>query len=83
MVWAGLVQTKGFGSPLCRRTQSRMVFWRSATDLKTPRRIALRVMTEKKFSTALSHACEPAPQFGSDAISMTVCGFHAAPSNLA
>jgi hypothetical protein len=32
-----------------------MVSWRSVRDLKTPRRMALRVRVEKKFSTALSH----------------------------
>jgi hypothetical protein len=31
-----------------------MASWRSATDLKTLRRMTLRVRTEKKFSTALS-----------------------------
>jgi hypothetical protein len=30
-----------------------MVSWRSVRDLKTPRRMALRVRVEKKFSTAV------------------------------
>ena len=32
-----------------------MVSWKLVRDLKTPRRMALRVRVEKKFSTALSH----------------------------
>src|SRR5438046_2950385 len=35
-----------------------MASWRSATDLKTPRRIRLRVMMEKKPSTALRQEAE-------------------------
>src|ERR1019366_1176859 len=35
-----------------------MAAWRSTTDLKTPRRMRLRVMTEKNPSTALSQEAE-------------------------
>ena len=35
-----------------------MASWSSATDLKTPRRMRLRVMAEKKPSTALIQDAE-------------------------
>jgi len=58
MVSAGLVQTKGSGSTFCFRMWARMVSWKPATEVKTPRRMALRVRAEKKFSTASSHEPE-------------------------
>ena len=58
MVSGGLVQTKGFEDRLCSRMYWRMASSRSATDLKMPRRICLRVMIEKKPSTALSQDAE-------------------------
>lgn len=55
---AGLVQVKGLGVLLCSRMYRLMASWRSATDLKVPRRMRRLVMIEKKPSTALSQEAE-------------------------
>ena len=58
MLSAGLVQTNGLEFRLCSRMELRMASWRSATEVNPPRRMRRRVMTEKKFSTALIQDAE-------------------------
>jgi len=55
---ADAVHSKGFDVLLWALIYRLMAPSRSATDLKTPRRIFLRVMVEKIPSTALSHDAE-------------------------
>jgi len=48
----------GAGSVAVGKLLPGMASWRSATEVNTPRRMRLRVMTEKKFSTALIQEAE-------------------------
>ena len=52
---ADAVQTNGFGLALCSVRYRLMAACKSTSDWKLPRRMRLRVSTEKKFSTAFSH----------------------------
>lgn len=53
MAIAGLVQRKGFVSPLCSPMYELMAAWRSTIDRKEPRRMHCLARVEKKPSTAL------------------------------
>ena len=58
MVSAGLVQANGLAALLWSRMVRAMASCRLDTDLKTPRRMRLQVMEEKRPSTALIQDAE-------------------------
>ena len=52
---ADLVQVKGWQRPFQPSMKASMAAMRSLTEVKLPRRMACRVMIEKKTSTRFSH----------------------------